>query len=382
MPFIKKSLMNKKKIIRVTTADISLNTLLKGQLKFLNEYFEVVGIATNTGVLKKMAEREGIRAIDVKMSREINLKQDWKSLWTLKKVIAAEKPDIVHVNTPKGSLLGMVAAWLCRVPIRIYTVTGLRFETTKGLFRFILKSMERITCFFATDVIPEGDGVAATLRRENITRKPLKKIHNGNVNGIDLEFFNPNKYTKAKNDIFTFIFIGRIVNDKGMHELAEAMRALAGMCKLIMVGPLENGDPISEEDLNFFKHSPDVVMTGFQSDIRPYLMKADAMVFPSYREGFPNVILQAGAMGVPVITSDVNGATEAIVNGENGTIIHKKNTKELIDAMNYYIKHSDKVVEMSGKSRNFVSSRFEQHSVWQATLNRYNELLHNVSKRN
>ena len=109
--------MNKKKIIRVTTADISLNTLLKGQLKFLNEYFEVVGVATNTGVLKKMAEREGIRAIDVKMSREINLKQDWKSLWTLKKVIAAEKPDIVHVNTPKGSLLGMVAAWLCRVPI-------------------------------------------------------------------------------------------------------------------------------------------------------------------------------------------------------------------------------------------------------------------------
>lgn len=366
------------KIIRVTTADISLNTLLKGQLSFLNQHFEVVGVASDTGVLNSMAEREGIRAINVKMSREISLIQDFKSLFAIRRVIKNERPDIVHTNTPKGSLLSMIASWICRVPVRIYYVTGLRFETTHGIMRFILKTMERITCFCATTVIPEGDGVAETLRREHITNKPLKKILNGNINGIDLEYFNPSLFEKKENDKFTFVFVGRIVNDKGMHELAEAMKTLQGKCKLILVGPIEKGDPISKEDEEFFRTSPDIEMVGFQSDIRPYLMSSDALVFPSYREGFPNVLLQANAMNLPVITTDVNGAAEAITNKENGVIIHKKDSKELADAMEMFIENPTFVKVMSRKCRKIIANKFEQKALWKAIENRYKELLKNV----
>ena len=118
--------------------------------------------------------------------RPISISQDIKALFELIRVIRKERPDIVHANTPKGSLLGMMAAWWCRVPHRIYLVTGLRFETATGTFRWLLKTMERITCACATKVIPEGEGVKKTLIREKITKKPLQKIHNGNINGIVL----------------------------------------------------------------------------------------------------------------------------------------------------------------------------------------------------
>ena len=176
------------KLFRLNTIDWSLG-MLSGQLKFLNQEFEVVAVANDSGILKEVAEREGVRTIGAPMHREISIAADCRSLVALYKLFRRERPYIVHSNTPKASLLSMVAAWAARVPHRIYLVTGLRFETTHGILRFILKTMERITCLCATKVIPEGDGVKETLRREHITRKPLQKIHHGNINGIDLEHY-------------------------------------------------------------------------------------------------------------------------------------------------------------------------------------------------
>ena len=138
----------KQKLIRLTTISGSLNDLLKGQLRFLSDYYEVVGVASDkgTGRLKEVSEREGVRCIDIPMHREISLLNDVKSLWKLIRLFKREKPYIVHANTPKGSLLAMVAAWIVRVPHRIYTVTGLRFETATGSFRRLLILMEKITC--------------------------------------------------------------------------------------------------------------------------------------------------------------------------------------------------------------------------------------------
>ena len=134
----------KQKLIRLTTISGSLNDLLKGQLRFLSDYYEVVGVASDkgTGRLKEVSEREGVRCIDIPMHREISLLNDVKSLWKLIRLFKREKPYIVHANTPKGSLLAMVAAWIVRVPHRIYTVTGLRFETATGSFRRLLILME------------------------------------------------------------------------------------------------------------------------------------------------------------------------------------------------------------------------------------------------
>lgn len=376
------------KLLRLTTADISLNGLLKGQLRYLNSYYEVVGVAADTGRLEQVGEREGIRVIDIPMHREISLGADLKCLWLLYKLFRKERPEIVHTNTPKASLLGMVAGMLARVPHRLYLVTGLRYQGTSGLMRFILMSMERITCLCATKVIPEGNGVKKALIADRITRKPLEVIHNGNINGIDSDYFSTNAVPSSRNEIrnqlqlkendFAFIFIGRIVRDKGMNELANVMRSLAQthpQCKLILVGRFETElDPLAEGNEAFFKQNSNVRFVGYQSDVRPYLLAADALVFPSYREGFPNVVLQAGAMGLPAIVTDINGCNEIIMEGINGTIIPPRDEEALKRAMITFIEEPEKVHNMATKARPLITSRYEQRDVWEALRKMYESL--------
>lgn len=389
--------MKKKKLIRITTADISLNSLIKGQLRFLNQYFDVVALSNDTGKLKAVGEREGVRVIEVPMHREISLKSDILCLWKLYGVFKKEKPDIIHANTPKGSLLAMVAGWLAGVKHRLYTVTGLRYQGASGLFRIILMNMERISCFFATKVIPEGNGVKEALHHDYITGKPLRVILNGNINGIDVEYFDPSiytldqrtdKYTGSREQIrqdlgfsdkdFVFIFIGRIVKDKGMNELANSLRRLPKSfpnVKLLLVGPFESKlDPLYEGNEDFFKGSPNVCYVGVQNDVRPFLFASDALVFPSYREGFPNVVLQAGAMGLPAIVTNINGCNEIIVDGCNGKIIPSKDERALHEMMAYFIENKNEVKKMADNARSMIIQRYEQKTVWKAILDMYQHL--------
>ena len=373
------------KLLRLTTVDISLNSLLKGQLRYLSQYFDVVGVAADTGVLQQVSEREGVRVVDVPMHREISLWADCKSLWALVKLFRRERPDIVHANTPKASLLGMVAAALCRVPNRIYTVTGLRFETTQGVLRFVLKTMERITCLCATKVIPEGDGVKSILLRERITRKPMQKVLNGNINGVDLEWYDRTESVmqraaevRGDSTDFTFVFIGRIVRDKGINELVEAFSRLANErsdVRLMLVGRFENDlDPLPQHTKEQIESNERISFVGYQSDVRPYLVASDVLVLPSYREGFPNVVLQAGAMGLPVIVTDVNGSDEAICSGVNGVIVPKYSSEALYRAMSDMVSDRDATANMVAVAREMVASRFDQKDVWAALANMYKEL--------
>ena len=377
-----------KKLIRVTTADISLEGLLQGQLKFLNQHYEVIGLAADTGSLDKVAEREGIRTINVPMHREISLLSDLKSLWELIKVFRKERPFIVHTNTPKGSLLSLLAAKITGVPHRIYLVTGLRYQGTTGLFRLILMTMERISCFCATKVIPEGNGVKKTLYQDHITSKPLDVIHYGNINGKDTSYWSMGQSPETREEIrkklgikeddFVFVFIGRIVNDKGMHELALSMKRLNQEyphCKVILVGRFEQElDPLPEEDVQYFQTNESIKCVGVQMEVRPYYAAADALVFPSYREGFPNVVLEAGAMGLPSIVTDINGCNEVIEEGVNGVIIPSKDADALYDAMKYFLDNSQKIQEMAKSSRKVIQERFEQKDLWKALLNMYKSL--------
>lgn len=376
-----------KKLLRITTVAESLNSLLKDQLEFLNQYYEVIGVASGSELLKQVSEREGIRTINVPMERRINLRKDFYSLIVMIKIIRIEKPYIIHANTPKGSLIGMVAAWICRVPHRFYTVTGLRFETATGCFRKLLILMEKITCSCATKVIPEGDGVANTLRREKITRKPLKKILNGNINGINSSYFDATIFSEIElktlkselgiedND-FVFIFIGRLVKDKGVDELISAFSILAAdNCKLILVGSFENDlDPLFPETLQKIKNNNNIIPVGYQDDVRPYLAISNSLVFPSHREGFPNVVIQAGAMGLPSIVTDINGCNEIIIEGENGMIIPPKNTNELLKAMQFFLSKQHEVKRMATNARQLIVTRYEQKAVWEALLTEYRRL--------
>jgi len=408
----------KKKLIRVTTADISLNSLLKGQLMFLNQYFEVIGVAKDTGVLKEVSEREGIRVVDAPLERPISLVKDIKGLWFLYRLFRKEKPWCVHANTPKGSLLAMIAAWFACVPHRVYTVTGLRYQGAHGLLRMILKTMERLSCLFATNVIPEGQGVLQCLKRDNITKKSLQVIHYGNINGKDTEFFSRDNTIQTaslkladkhiflrnlsekearslvrselgfSNNDFIFVFIGRLVNDKGLGELADALRKLEDEkleIKLLLIGEIDGeDDALAKDKLNYLMQSKNIKYIGVQSDIRPYLMASDVLVFPSYREGFPNVPLEAGALGLPAIVTNINGSNEIIEDGVNGKIIQapldnngmrvNDITNELYTMMKWFFHHPEEVKRMGENARPIICERYEQHNVWKAILEYYKQL--------
>ena len=372
-----------KKLMRVVTISHAFKELIRGQMAYLDQHFEVVGVASDVGSLDEVGEAEGVRVVNVDMAREISLWRDVKSLVALYRLFRREKPYIVHANTPKASLLSMVAAWAARVPHRLYTVTGLRFETTRGILRCVLKTMERITCLCATKIIPEGDGVRDTLRREHITRKPLQKILNGNINGIDLTHFDrtPEVEQRARElrraDMFSFVFVGRMVKDKGMNELVAAFERLSRVredVRLVLVGRFENIDPLLPETVQLIERNERIVMAGYQSDVRPYLAASDVLVLPSYREGFPNVVIQAGAMGLPSIVTDISGSNEIILDNKNGVIIPKQDADALYEAMLRLCTETQTTTRLGSEARSMVAARYSQAELWKAILEMYESL--------
>lgn len=377
--------MKREKLIRMTAHSQTLG-LLKGQLGFLQQYMDVILVAKDTGNLKQLALSEGVDYREIDIHREISPINDLKSLWKLIRLFMIERPDIVHANTPKGALLGLLAAKIVGVPKRIYNVNGLRFETTSGILRWLLITMERIACFCATKVIPQSNGVKAVIEKEHITTKPLRVILNGSGNGVDIDYFNPQIQTvrtmateiKGNSIGVNFIFVGRIVGDKGVNELIEAFDRLSNeipSVRLHLVGPREDKlDPISEKSAQIIVDNNRILEHGRQSDVRPFLAASDVFVLPSYREGFPNVVLEAASMGLPCIVSDVNGATDAVNDGVNGLIIPRRNSDALYNAMKQLSLNSELRSAMSEVARDMVKERFNRLDVWKATLEMYKSL--------
>ncbi len=378
-----------KKLIRISTVPISLNILLKGQLNYLNTFYEVIAVSGSGSSLEKVREREKVRIVSVEMERKINLFRDIISLLELIKLFRKEKPHIVHSITPKAGLLSMIAAKLCKVPVRMHTFTGLIFPTKKGVFKNTLIIMDRILCLCATHVYPEGLGVQNDLIKYKITNKPLRVLANGNINGIDTDYFNPILYSESdRNSLkdklkipyshFVYIFVGRLVKDKGINELISAFSKLSksnDTISLLLVGPFENDlDPLSPETLQIIEKSPTIYSVGYQNDVRPYFAISDALVFPSYREGFPNVVMQAGAMGLPSIVTNINGCNEIIQSGVNGLIVQSKNEDELYKAMKHLAIDPLLYSTLKSSARNIIVEKYNRKEIWEALLKEYKTL--------
>ena len=375
------------KLIRISTVPGSLNTFCRGLLSELRrDGYEVVAVSSPGEALREIADREGVKTIAVPMERRISPFKDLGSLWRLMRVFRRERPDMVHSITPKAGLLSMLAAWVCGVPVRLHTFTGLVFPTAKGLTRRMLLLTDRLTCAYATHIVPEGEGVRHDLVRYRITRKPLKVLGYGNIRGIDLTHFAPeatgvragaDRIRKA--DVFTFVFVGRLVGDKGINELVEAFSKLNAVypdTRLLLVGEKESDlDPLAPETLREIDRHPAIEAVGLQCDVRPWLLASDVFVFPSYREGFPNVVIEAGAMELPSIVTDINGSREIIRGGENGVIVPSKNAEALYDAMARFVTHPEEVARMSAAARPLIASRFEQGFVHQCLKDYYKEIL-------
>jgi len=379
------------KIIRTTTVPTSLKAFCSGILKHLkNEGFECVAIsspntkvgelsATGMSELEEYGRAEGVRTIAIPMERHISLVSDLKSLWRMYRVLRRERPDLVHSMTPKAGLMTMVAGWLARVPRRVHTFTGLVWPTSTGLKRRVLMTTDRITCACATHIIPEGEGVKSDLLNHHITRKPLKVLGYGNVKGIDMNFFDPAAIEVPAHEGFTFVFVGRIVRDKGINELVAAFDRLHrehADTRLVLVGPSEdNLDPVSSATRSRIEQGDGIEAVGGQRDVRPFYAAADALVFPSYREGFPNVVIEAGAMGLPSIVTDINGSREIIIDGQNGVIVPSQDEDALYQAMKRFVEHPDEIAAMAANARPLIASRFEQGYVRQCLYDFYHEIL-------
>lgn len=373
------------KIIRAATVPESLATFCRGLLAELSQdNYEVIAVSSPGEAMHEIREHEGVRTIAIPMERHISPVRDLKSLWDLIKVFHREKPIIVHSMTPKAGLLCMIAAWCTRVPIRVHTFTGLVFPTATGLMQQLLILTDRITCACATHIVPEGEGVKQDLIDYRITRKPLNVLGHGNVRGIDLSHYDPElaivKSEAAKlirPDVFTFIFIGRLVRDKGINELIKAFRQLNRenpATRLILVGSTEpNLDPLTPETLYEIDTNQAIEAVGQQADVRPWLAASDALVFPSYREGFPNVVIEAGAMGLPSIVTDINGSREIIIEGRNGTIIPPHDSQALLNAMRRFI--STDLHAMASEARPLIASRYEQSYTRRCLKNFYKQIL-------
>ncbi len=382
----------KKKLIRITTVPGSLGVLLDGQLKFMSEHYEVVGVSSSgkgSTTLDMVAQKENVRVIPVEMSRKITLIQDLKGIFQLCRVFRKEKPDIVHTHTPKAGLLGMIAAYLTRVPHRLHTVAGMPLLVTTGKRRKLLDFVEKLTYFCATKVYPNSFGLKQIILDNGYTaQRKVKVIGEGSSNGIDTSLFNPNNYTSKdkkplreslgidEND-FVFIFVGRLVKDKGINELIEAFTQLSKDYKnaaLLLVGGFETElDPLLPETISLIANNRKVISAGWQNDVKPYFSISNALVFPSYREGFPNAVLQSASMGLQSIVSDINGCNEIIENGKNGIIVAPKSVKELFNAMVSILNKEVALLEAE-QIRELIEKKYNRKVIWQNILEEYKTL--------
>lgn len=381
---------SKKKLVRITTVPLSLDKILDGQLAFMNNHYEVIAVSSEKEYLIRCAKNEGVRFKHIEMTRKITPFKDFISLIKLISFLIKERPLIIHSHTPKAGILAMLASKITNIPIRLHTVGGLPLMEEKGSKKKMLELIEKLTYSFSTFVFTNSNGLYKYIIDNNyVSKSKLKVIGNGSSNGVDVNYFSPTSVSekekeKLKSSLgilendFTFVFVGRIVADKGINELIKAFDTISfqnDAVKLLLVGEQESElDPLNERTLNLIRNNNKIIETGFQKDIRPFLAISNALVFPSYREGFPNVVMQAGAMELPVIATNINGCNEIIVNEKNGVLIELKNNGAIVKAMVRLIEDEAFYKNLKSNARSMIVSRFERKVICEKILYEYKEM--------
>ncbi len=328
---------------------------------------------------------------ELPLVRRPHLYKDFKALIATYLWLRRIKPDILHTHTPKAGLIGMIAGFFAGVPVRVHTVAGIPWMETSGALRIVYKLFECVTYIFATKIYPNSYGLRSFLIDElPFPSRIYKVIGRGSSNGIDTDHFSSDAVFDSKEelrdsfglpqDAFIWVFIGRIVKDKGINELVEVFLKFEVNHILLLVGPFENDqDPVSDETRMLIESSSRIYTYGFQKDVRPFIKLSDALVFPSYREGFPNVPLQAAAMGLPQICTDINGCNEIVKHGINGLLVPPKDVEALSASMRRLCEDSDLRVSMSCRSRNQILG-YSRREIWILLDEEYNVLYENILK--
>ena len=375
-----------KKLIIITTVPMSLATLVKGQAKYLSSYFDVKLVTSFSEKNQEISKAEGVELKSIDMTRQITIIKDLKALIELYKYFKNQKPDIVYTFTPKAGLLGMMASFLSRVPVRIHNVVGMPLMEATGKKFILLKFIEKLTYFFSTNLFCNSFGLKKFIN-ENLTKKDVKVIAQGSINGVDTELFKNTKTLDEKELIrdkfkidkkdFVITFVGRIVKDKGINELIEAFINLSkkyNNLKLLLVGDYEEHlNPIKNENKILIDSLDSIITVGFQNDIRDFLSITDLFVLPSYREGLPNSLIEAGSFGIPLLATNINGCNEIIDDGITGILVEKKSAKKLEEAIDKLLEDKELYNSIKLKVRDRIIEKYEQKYFW-------NELKNEIKK--
>ena len=381
-----------KKLIRITTIPMALHVLLPGQMKFMSENgFEVIMISADGENLDKVIKNEKCRHIIVPMTRKITPWCDLKCLFQLIKIFRKEKPDIVHSHTPKAGLLGMLAARISGIKIRIHTVAGLPLMEESGVKYALLKQIEKVTYSVANHVWPNSNSLYNFIKETNLVGgSKLKVIGKGSTNGVSSRRFNKDSLDKNFLEIIkekidynpasiNLLCIGRLVKHKGIIELVNVFSLLKKRyphLKLILVGVFESSlDPLPEKILKQIVDDPSIINVGWSDKAEYYMSLADYFVFPSYREGFPNVLLEAGSIRLPIICTNIPGNTDIISHNETGLLFEKKNEKDMYQKLKYALDNPEQMLSMANKLQGYIKTCYEREVYWKILLEEYNKLI-------
>ncbi|OZC03410.1 glycosyltransferase family 4 protein [Rubricoccus marinus] len=381
--------MTKPRLLYVVTHPMTARHLLRGQLAAAQARGYDVAVATSPGPdLDAVAERDGVTVLPVPMAREIAPLADLRSVWALVKTMRRWRPDIVNAGTPKAGLLGSLAARLARVPVRIYTLRGLRLETTVGKTRTILSTTERLASGAAHRVVAVSQSLAD--RYVELGLAPASKVTvlgQGASNGVDVDrFASPDPEAVAalrqrlglSEDTPVIGFVGRFTRDKGIAELVDAFDAVyrqAPEARLLLVGDFEAGDPVPLATTERIRQDPAILTPGFLPDPAAAYALMDVLAFPSYREGFPNVPIEAAAAGLPVVGARATGTVDAVVDGETGALVPVGETEPLADALARYVNDPGLRQRQGGAGRARVRAHFTHEAVWASLFAEYERLL-------
>lgn len=366
-----------KKILHVVNIFFVLPFFIGNQFKYFKDKGYSMHVACSKSEhISEYAQQQGFDYIETPINRSISIVQDVKSVVNLCKYIKHNKINIVVGHTPKGGLLAMLSSWFCRVPNRIYFRHGIVYETSHGLKRFVLKNVDRIASLCSTKVVCVSPSVLRRSLEDKLSsRNKMRILGKGTCNGVDTILqFNPKLVDKRKieelrikygikNNDFVIGYSGRLVRDKGIIELVRAFDLLenAGNCKLLLVGMFEERDALPEDVKDRIKKDERIVFTGFiNGGMELYYSLMSVYVLPSYREGFPTGVLEAQAMGKPVITTRVTGCCDSIIDGVTGLFVNNE-ASDLVEKLNMIRKYN----KIDGnKGREWVKENFDSHLVW------------------
>ena len=379
------------KIVYIVTVPMTAKYLMRGHLSYMREQgFDVMVISSPGAELTEVATQESISVLGITINREIKLFADLISLWQLYRVLVELKPDIVNASTPKAGLLGMLAAKLAGVPIRIYLLRGLRAETAVGIKKLILNTTEQIASTCAQQVVAVSKSLSLVYVEEKlISPTKLTILGSGSSNGVNPDRFVPNADTldrveKLRQELNLTIdipvigFVGRFTKDKGIVELVSAFAIIQQTlpaARLLLVGDFEKGDPLSPEIITEIKSNPSIVLTGFIKDTSFYYPLMKVFAFPSYREGFPNAPLEAALSSIPTVGFAATGVIDAIQDGVTGSIVPLGDIDSLAAEILKLLMDEQHRNKMGEAAKQRVLDEFQPQEIWANWYHFYRELL-------